>query len=171
MFDEPALRDLAAHVTRVTLVQASPRGTQLGVEGTLLLGWLATRLGWKAGALAGKLRLQRPDGVAVQASLSAEAAARSAAGSLQAVRIEASAGGVTLRGAIERDAEGDAATWRLETATQGQEPRRVEQHVRLNVSTSAALLERTLHRPVRDPALDEAATWADELRGEELACA
>ena len=35
----------------------------------------------------------------------------------------------------------------------------------------ATLLDRTLHRPTRDPALEEAAAWVDELRGEELACA
>jgi hypothetical protein len=35
---------------------------------------------------------------------------------------------------------------------------------------AARLLERTLHRPPRDEALAEAAAWADELRGEELAC-
>jgi hypothetical protein len=47
---------------------------------------------------------------------------------------------------------------------------RIEQHVRLRASGLAGLLERTLHRPTSDPALAEAAAWADELRSEELAC-
>ena len=34
----------------------------------------------------------------------------------------------------------------------------------------ARLLDRTLHRPTHDPALEGAAVWAHELRGEELAC-
>ncbi len=50
------------------------------------------------------------------------------------------------------------------------ESQRIEQHVRLRSSDTASLLEQTLHRPPHDEALAEAAAWADELRGEELAC-
>ncbi|MGH7296727.1 MAG: OpcA/G6PD domain-containing protein, partial [Polyangiaceae bacterium] len=174
MFDEPGLGEVAAHVSGLTLVQAG-RGAQLGVEGTLLLGWLATRLGWKAGALAGKLRLQRPDGGTVHTSLRGESASGAVtagtAGALQGVSIEASYGDTAVRGGIERDATGDAATWRLEVTAAGAGTRRFEQRVKLSLSTPVALLERTLHRPARDAALSEAATWADELRDDELACA
>ena len=54
MFDEPRLRALASHVTRVQVVQASTAGTALASEGALMLGGMATRLGWKAASLAGK---------------------------------------------------------------------------------------------------------------------
>jgi glucose-6-phosphate dehydrogenase assembly protein OpcA len=171
MFDEPHLRALAWHVTGLTLVQASGKGTPLGSEGTLLLGWFATRLGWRAGTLAGKLRLSRSDGAPISASLRADSASKAPAGTLQVVRVEASSGGASMRAAIERDPGSDAATWRLEVTGADGETRRIEQHVRLTAWTPAALLERTLHRPTRDPALAEAATWADELGGEELACA
>jgi glucose-6-phosphate dehydrogenase assembly protein OpcA len=170
MFDEPRLRDLSANVTGVTLVQASPAGAPMGAEGALLLGWLATRLGWRAGALAGKLRLQRRDGAHVHAALCGDPSGKAAPNALVAVRLEASAGGVRLRGAIEREKGGDAATWRLETTGPDGEPRRLEQHVRMQLSAPPVLLERTLHRPMRDAALAESATWADELGGEELAC-
>jgi hypothetical protein len=43
--------------------------------------------------------------------------------------------------------------------------------VRLAASETARLLERTLRRPMCDDALVEAVAWADQLRGEELACA
>jgi glucose-6-phosphate dehydrogenase assembly protein OpcA len=171
MFDEPRLRALASHVTGVTLVQSSAPGAPMGPEGALLLGWLATRLGWKAGALAGKLRLQRPDGGHVHAALCGEPSTAAARNALLAVRVEAAAGGVTMRGSVERDAGDDAATWRLEATPAGGEPRRIEQHVRLNPWATATLLERTLHRPTQDPALADSAAWADELGGEELACA
>lgn len=171
MFDEPRLRALASHVTGVTLVQSSAPGAPMGPEGALLLGWLATRLGWKTGALAGKLRLQRPDGGQVHASLCGEPSTRVARNALLAVRLEAAAGGVTMRGTVERDAGDDAVTWRLEATPAGGEPRRIEQHVRLNPWATATLLERTLHRPTHDAALADSAAWADELGGEELACA
>lgn len=170
MFDEPRLRALASSVTGVTLVQSSRPGAPMGAEGSLMLGWLATRLGWRAGALAGKLRLQRRDGQHVHASLCGDASGKATADSLVAVRLEASAGGLRVRGSIERDAAGDSATWRLETTGDGGEPRRMEQHVRMHLTAPTVLLERTLHRPIRDPALADAAAWADELGGEELAC-
>jgi glucose-6-phosphate dehydrogenase assembly protein OpcA len=170
MFDEPRLRALASQVTGVTLVQSSPPSAPMGVEGALLLGWLATRLGWRAGALAGKLRLQRADGGPVHTSLCGEGAGKAAPNSLVAVRLEASAGGVRLCGSVERDASGESATWRLETSGGDGEPRRIEQHVRMHPTAPRVLLERTLHRPIHDPALADAAAWADELGGEELAC-
>ena len=170
MFDEPRLRGLAAHVTRVKIVQASEAGAGLGSEGALLLGWLATRLDWKSTSLAGRLRLVRPDDAPVQTQLRAEAAPQRLRGALLGVEIEASADTRTLRGTIAREvAEEDAAIWRLEATCEG-ETQRIEQRVRLRASEPARLLERTLHRPPTDDALCEAVAWADGLIGEEIAC-
>lgn len=166
MFDEPGLRALAAHVTRLTLRQASGAGVPLGAEGALLMAWLATRLGW---------RLPAPRDAAspaqVEVVLVADPAAVASPGALLAVRLEGGANGVAFRGEIVREpGHVDAATWRLEVTRDGGEPRRLEQHVRLRADETAGLLERTLHRPTHDPALADAAAWADELEGEELAC-
>jgi hypothetical protein len=165
---------LAAHVSRVTLTQASTPGATLGSEGALMLGWLATRLGWKAASLAGKLRLIRPDEGQVHAQLCAEAAGLFPSGSLLELRLEAATEGLAVRGAIEREKSeagaGAAGTWRLEVTCRG-ETRRLEQRVRLRDRETARLLERTLHRPSHDAALVDAVAWADELRGEELYCA
>jgi glucose-6-phosphate dehydrogenase assembly protein OpcA len=172
MFDEPSLRPLASRVTRVTMVQACAPGAPLGSEGALLLGWLATRLGWKAASLAGKLRLLRDDQEHVHAALCAREAPGAAPGTLLGVKLEAAAGGITVRGEVARDpADHDTATWRLDVDRADGPPQRIEQLVRLRASDTVRLLERTLHRPTHDPALTDSAAWADELRGEELACA
>lgn len=183
-FDEPRLRPLARRVERVVLSQASAAGAPLGPEATLLLGWLSTSLGWRASSLAGKLRLVRADPSAtagpggprdggetyVLPVLRADPAARTARDALVSVRLEASAGDLSMRAEITREpGEPDAATWRLDVTSAGV-TNRIEQHVRLRASEPASLLQRTLHRPTSDPALTEAAAWADELRGEELAC-
>jgi hypothetical protein len=160
-------------VSRVTLTQASAPGAPLGSEGALMLGWLATRLGWKAASLAGKLRLIRPDDGQVHAQLCAETARASPDGALLGMRLEAATEGLTVRGEIERERSevgaGAAGTWRLEVTCRG-DTRRLEQRVRLRDREAARLLERTLHRPAHDAALVEAVAWADELRGEELSC-
>jgi glucose-6-phosphate dehydrogenase assembly protein OpcA len=171
MFDEPRLRALSSHVTSVTVTQASESGAALGAEGSLLLAWLATRLGWRATSLGGKLRLVRADGVAVKVSLRARSDVAVGHPRLQAVSLEASDAGLSMTGSILR--EDDAATWTLEVVPPAGtgERRLLEHRVRLEASETARLLERTLRRPVRDDALVEAVAWADQLRGEELACA
>ncbi len=171
LFDAPRLRALAQRVTRVSLVQESPEATAVGPEGALLLGWLATRLGWKAASLAGKLRLVRPDGAYVQTQLRARSQANVQRGSLLGVEIEAGEGELTMRGDIARSehADLDAATWRLQV-TGGGEAQRLEQHMRLRGNEPGRLLERTLHRKPHDEALADAVLWADELRGDELVC-
>jgi hypothetical protein len=173
MFDEPRLRALAAHVTAVTVTQASEAGARLGPEGALLLAWLATRLGWKAASLGGKLRLLRADGAPVKVALRALPGSMEAP-RLQALSIEASEpgeGGLAMNGRITRDDE--AATWTLEVIppSGSGERSRLEHRIRMVASETAALLERTLRRPLRDEALVDAVAWADQLRGEELACA
>jgi hypothetical protein len=54
--------------------------------------------------------------------------------------------------------------------TRGKDTQRIEQRVPLQSAEPARLLEITLRRPAHDPVLAESAAWADELRGEELAC-
>ena len=174
MFDDARARDLATAVTRVRLVQASGPGASLGAEGALVLGWLATRLGWKASSLAGQLRLLRTDGGHIQVQLRADAASAAARGALLAVEIEAGRDGAELRGEVARargeDRGGDrGGTWRVELAAGG-ETQRVEQRVRTFADDPARTLERTLRRPVRDDALVESALWADELGSDELVC-
>lgn len=169
MFDDERARPLANAVTRVRLVQALPAGATLGTEGALMLGWLGTRLGWRASSLAGKLRLLRRDEVPIQAQLQAGTSAAAPRGALLAVEIEAARGAVVVRGEVARGAD-SAGTWRLEITTAG-ETQSVEQHVRTFGDEPARTLERTLRRPVHDEALAESVAWAAELGGDELACA
>lgn len=190
IFDEPRLRPLADHVTGLSIVQDRRGGSALGPQGTLLLAWLATRLGWKATSLAGKLRLVRRDGGAIAVSLRGGDGGSAAAGSLLSIAVDARLGELSVHGEMERVAQGSppreeaapgrddappardaTACWRMEVRSGSDEPRRIEQRVRLrDEADGAALLDRTLHRPTHDAALEEAAVWADELRGEELAC-
>jgi hypothetical protein len=171
MFDPPHLRGLAERVMRLQITQASSEGGILGPEGVLLLGWLATRLGWRAASLGGKLRLVRPDGGVVQTQLRARKLGWAARGTLLGVELEAQADGLKMVGDVARDEDGetDAASWRIEVSAAG-ETQRLEQHVRLRAGQPAPLLERTLHRPPRDASLADAVLWAEELRGEELSC-
>jgi glucose-6-phosphate dehydrogenase assembly protein OpcA len=174
MFDDARLRVLAGRVGRVRLVQASPAGSALGAEAALMLGWLATRLGWKASSLAGKLRLLRADGAHIQVQLQAEPVPWAPRASLVAVELEAGDGATALRGEVvrtgaEQGVEG-AGTWRL-VVTVGGDTQRIEQRVRTFTDDPALLLERTLRRPAHDAALAESVAWADELGGDELVCA
>jgi glucose-6-phosphate dehydrogenase assembly protein OpcA len=183
IFDEPRLRPLADHVTGLSIVQDRRGGSALGPQGTLLLAWLATRLGWKATSLAGRLRLVRRDGGAIAVSLRGGDGGSAGAGSLLSIAVDARLGELSVHGEMERVAQGppardeappakDAtACWRMEVRSGSDEPRRIEQRVRLrDEADGSALLDRTLHRPTHDAALEEAAVWADALRGEELAC-
>jgi glucose-6-phosphate dehydrogenase assembly protein OpcA len=170
MFDDARLRELAVGVTRVRLVQASAPGAELGPEGALLLGWLATRLGWKASSFAGKLRMLRADGGALLVQLHAETAPAMPRGGLLAVEIEARGGEVSLHGEIARArGEDGAGAWRVEIKSGG-ESQRVEQRVRTFDDEPARILQRTLRRRVHDDALAESVLWADEIGDDELVC-
>lgn len=171
MFDPPRVRPLAARVNRMSLTQATPAGVPIGSEGALLLGWLATRLGWKAASLAGKLRLVRADGSYVQAQLRARGAPEAAPGSLLGLELEAGAAPLRMHGtiAVADPVDAEAAAWQVDVFGDG-DSQRLEQHMRMRASDPARLLERTLHRPPHDEALAESVTWADELRQEELVC-
>ncbi len=170
MFDSPRLLPLAEHVTRISLVQASGASPVVGAEGALLLGWLATRLGWKAASLAGKLRLLRRIGGYVDVALQGKVAPWAPPGALLAFELEAVSPQLSMKGEILRGGQSlhDSATWSVQVSSNGQQERPLEQTVRLRSSEPARVLERTLHRRLHDEALADATAWADELRGEEL---
>ena len=170
MFDGPT-QPIASAVTRIELAQAGSPGMNLGSEAALLLGWLATRLEWKARASAGKLCLFRPDGGEVLVVLRADAVPTARRGALVSVQIDASGRELAMRGALARETgEPDSATWHLEVRSRG-ETQRIDQHVRLRGSGQARLLERTLHRPLHDDALTESVDWVAALGTGALACA
>jgi glucose-6-phosphate dehydrogenase assembly protein OpcA len=168
-FDEPRLRPLANSVARVSLRQASDTGARLGSEGALLFGWLATRLGWRSARVGGALRMKRPDGGTVTVQLgTVKRPAEVAPGALAGLTIEAEAGGVKVKGTIDRELgtglaeqspDADVIAWRLEV--NGAAP--LEQRVRLGANRGARVLERTLHRPSHDPALVESVAFAEEV--------
>lgn len=169
-FDAKSHRDLADRVTKIRLTQASDPGTRLGPEAALLLGWVATRLGWKPQRLGGSLRLKRPDGASVALELASVPRPQGVAPqALAALHVEARSDALKLVGSIERDLasgrstddtkDADVILWRQVT-----EPgNAIEQRVRLGANKAAKWLERTLHRPRRDPAFDESVAFAEQI--------
>jgi len=172
-FDPPERQHLAQRITRVALQQAADAGARLGPEPALLLGWLATRLDWKASHLGGKLRFRRPDGQSVTVDLGAvPRPAGVAPQTLACVTLEAADGDTTMVASIERvlaSGEGshqegatrdsDVMVWRQACA--GSAP--LEQHVRLGANKAAKWLERTLHRARHDQAFDESVAFAEQI--------
>lgn len=175
-FDSPEMRAHASGITRLVLRQASEKGARLGAEGSLFLGWLATRLDWKAERLGGAIKFRRPDGG--QVTLTLESVPRpkeEAPGALSYVGIVATANGVVAKGSIERELssglegqteDADVLSWKLDVAL----PTATEQRIRLYANKEAALLIDTLHRSVNDPALGESVLFAEQLSEDELAC-
>jgi glucose-6-phosphate dehydrogenase assembly protein OpcA len=161
----------APTITRVTVNQASEKGAKLGSEAALLLGWLATRLEWRAARMGGVLRLRRSDGHDVHLQVGAVPRPEGVApAALASVTLESEAAGVTLKGTIDRDLasgaemtgktpDADILTWRLEVSGQAV----LEQRVRLRANKGARVLERTLHRPMADPILVEAVRFAEHF--------
>jgi len=175
-FDDPKMLALAHGITHLTLSQASEPGARLGSEGALLLGWLATRLGWKLARLGGAMRFRRPDGGQVALSLTAVRRPEEVAPlALAGIAIEAAARPMKARASIHRElasamegqsADADVAVWKLDVPF----PAATEQRVRLRDNKGAKLLERTLHRPVSDPALSEAVAFAEQIFEDGLIC-
>jgi len=175
-FDAVEMRAHANGVTRLVLRQASEKGTRLGAEGSLFLGWIATRLGWRVQRLGGSLKFRRPDGG--QVALILEAVARpkgEAPGALSYVGLTAEVGGVVAKGSIERElasglegqtADADVLSWKLDVPL----PTATERRVRLHVNKEAALLIDTLRRPVNDAALSESVAFAEQLAEDGLVC-
>jgi hypothetical protein len=167
-FDDPRVRQASLGVTRIALTQACASKASLGPSGALLLGWLATRLGWKHAGAGGGCAFRRPDGGAVAVDLAAAPTGdRLGTGALVRVSVEAEGGGASVRGVIEREARAeDVLAWRLETSA-----KTIEQRVRLRGDGGARLLERTLRRPRQDVALLETAAFLEPLSGADLVCA
>jgi glucose-6-phosphate dehydrogenase assembly protein OpcA len=159
-FDDPRTEHAGA-VTRVTIQQTSEAGAPLGSEGALLLGWLASRLGWRADRTGGALHVRRADGQDVQVQVGTVLRRAGVAPlALASLTVESSTGGVALKGTIER-ADSDVLTWRLDVSGQAT----IEQRIRLRADRGARVLERTLHRPVVDPVLVEAVQFAEGFLG------
>jgi glucose-6-phosphate dehydrogenase assembly protein OpcA len=175
-FDDPKMRGHAQGIVKLTLSQASDPGTRLGSEGALLLGWLATRLGWKLQRLGGAMRFRRPDGGHVGVSLTAVKRPEEVApAALAGLSLEAEADGVRAKGSIVRDLgsgmegqspDADVVLWRLDVPF----PVATEQRVRLRDNKGGKLLVRTLHRPVSDPTLSEAVAFAEQVFEDGLVC-
>lgn len=166
-FDEVDTRPLTDQITKVSLRQASETGERLGPEGALVLGWIATRLGWKTSRLGGALRFKRPDGAAVSVELGSVARPKGVAPqTLAGLTVDAG----PMRGAIERELgsglagdestkDADVVVWRRTLA----ETPAIEHRVRLGANKAAKWLERTLHRPANDPAFAESVAFAEQI--------
>lgn len=169
-FDEPTLRAHAARVKRIVLKQLAAPGERLGSEGLLLLGWLATRLSLSVVRMGDALRLKRPDGGFVSLELGSMPVLRDHdAFELGFVGIETGADGSSVKGSVERVAEeggADVLVWRLLADV----PNPGEQRVRMRSHKGGLLLDRTLHRPSRDPALAESLAFVQELLDDGLVC-
>jgi glucose-6-phosphate dehydrogenase assembly protein OpcA len=176
LFDEPRLRDHALRISRVAIKQASEPRARLGAEGALMLGWLGTRLGWKLSRLGGALRWRRADGESIAVQLGTVPRPDGVAPQVLAeVAVEAEAGGLTLRGSVQRDLgsglapsapDADVMVWRLEVSGAPA----IEQRVRLGANKAAKWLERTLHRPANDPALVESVAFAEQVVQDGIVC-
>jgi glucose-6-phosphate dehydrogenase assembly protein OpcA len=172
-FDSMSTRDLATKITRVKVVQASEPGARLGPEPALLLGWIATRLGWKTSRLGGTMRFKRADGANVALELGSVMLPEGVAPeTLGAIYIDAEADGRTMSGSIERDlgsgrgsgqddatADADMMVWKQTCSDSAP----LEQRVRLGANKAAKWLERTIHRPKHDPAFDESVAFAEQI--------
>jgi glucose-6-phosphate dehydrogenase assembly protein OpcA len=188
-FDAAERRPLADAVTKLTLEQASAPGSRVGPEAALVLGWIATRLGWKPSRLGGALRFLRRDGGTVHVELGAvPCPAGVAPHALAALSVEARATDAGpaaaegrpsfLRGTIRRELgsglaeqeestpDADVVAWRLES-----DDTAIEQRIRLGANKAAKWLERTLHRPASDPAFDESVAFAEQIVEDGLGCA
>ncbi len=175
-FDEPKLHRHAKRITKLSIAQASESGARLGSEGALILGWLATRLGWKVQRIGGHTRFVREDGEVVQLKLSAVPRPKGVApAALAAMSFEAEADGLLASGSIERTLrsglatstpDADVLSWKLSVDL----PSATEQTVRLSTNRGARVLERTLHRPTVDLSLDESAQFSEKIEEEGLSC-
>ncbi|WP_394838989.1 glucose-6-phosphate dehydrogenase assembly protein OpcA [Pendulispora rubella] len=175
-FDEPKLCGHAKRITSVTISQASEAGARLGSEGALILGWLATRLGWKVQRVGGRSRFVREDGEQVTLKLNAVPRPEGVApAALAGLAFEAEADGFVAAGSIARTLrsglegatpDADVLTWKLDVDL----PSATEQTVRLSTNRGARVLERTLQRAAVDLTLDESAQFSEKIEEEGLSC-
>jgi glucose-6-phosphate dehydrogenase assembly protein OpcA len=168
-FDDPKLVGHAKKIRKLVIRQASDSGAKLGSEGALLLGWFATRLGWKMQRIGGSVRFRRPDGDTVALELrKSPTPAKIAPSALTGVSVEATENGVPIIGTLNLEVEGNDAAALLVWKLDAEVPSASEQRVRLSANKGARMLERTLHRPANDPALAESALFAEEIYEEGL---
>ncbi len=170
-FDDPAMRPLASQVESLRIVQMSEPNIRLGAEGSLMLGWFATRLGWQAERLGGALRFLRADKKPVTVELAAmprpEGVAPLAIGSIT-LRMKNES--IIATGSVARDFKGDV-TDVLHYELDVNLPCSGVQTVRLGANKGARVLERTLHRPAHDETLAEAVSFAERLDDDNVICA
>jgi glucose-6-phosphate dehydrogenase assembly protein OpcA len=169
-FDDPRMRPLAFRVESLRLVQMSEPGARLGPEGTLLLGWLATRLGWKLEPIGGALRFRRADGKLVHVDLATMPRPEGVAPlAIASVGLAAKDVDVTATGTVARDFAGDVADV-LRYKLEANLPCAGEQTVRLGANRTGRVLERTLHRPAHDDAFLAAVEFAEKLDEDGAVC-
>jgi hypothetical protein len=177
-FDDPQMREHASTISKLSIDQASDTGARLGSEGALLIGWLATRLGWKIERLGGALRFKRPDGGKIVLTLRAIQRREGVAPlALAGIRFESTHDGKLAKGEIVRELASGAAVhaatpdadvlkWKLDVDL----PAATEQVVRMGANKGGRLLERVLHRPGPDAALADAVVVAEELNDDGVVC-
>ncbi|MFO0676458.1 MAG: glucose-6-phosphate dehydrogenase assembly protein OpcA [Polyangiaceae bacterium] len=171
-FDTHELTPFTRGVTSVTLEQASDPGAPLGSEVALFLGWLGSALGWKiipATGTGDTGSLVQNDRTPIALMVKAVERPRVVAPlALAGFALEAAHGGKALSGSVARElasgsmwpgatADADVLVWKLDVDM----PTATEQRVRMSANKGARLLDRTLHRPARDPLLEEAIAFAD----------
>ncbi len=170
-FDDPAMRPLAACAVSLRIVQMSDAGVRLGAEGSLMLGWLATRLGWRAERLAGALRFLRADGKPIAVELAAMPRAEGVAPlAIASITLHVKNQTIEATGSVARDFAGDVADM-LHYKLDVNLPCSGEQTVRLGANKGARVLERTLHRPAHDETLAAAVAFAEQLDDDGVICA
>jgi glucose-6-phosphate dehydrogenase assembly protein OpcA len=169
-FDVPAMVAHLAEITRVTVdYEQRPGGAADRDQALLLIGWLASRLGWRrdldeaargipldrAGGVT--LRLVRPDAGEVSVELRPAVPKEDALDRLAAVVIESP----RARFSVARDDESDCALARSEVA--GMPP--LARRVRLERLAEAALIGEELRLLGRDQTFEEALRFAAEVAG------
>lgn len=174
-FDPPEHLPFASFIEKVTIAQASDAGAVVGSEAALLVGWLGTRLGITSYRAGGAIRYVRPDGREVAFEIVAVPRPDGVApATLAEVSLSATKDGTTLNGSVVRDlasggqrgrtTDADVVTWKLSTSAGVSQ----EQRVRLGTNKAAKWLERTLRRPLADPALLESIGFAEKIADDKV---
>jgi glucose-6-phosphate dehydrogenase assembly protein OpcA len=136
-FDDPALRGRLDSIARVEVRASGPAAEDgLTAAGAYLIGWLASRLGWRPGAAAGTW--QRRDGGKVEVASRRDA--ELPAGDIAAVRIELGGAGTKERVVLvaERTEGAERDFARLTVA--GTDPETAPRTMKLPSRDVAALL-------------------------------
>lgn len=119
-FDDPALVPALSRVRRIEIAHAATEARPRSAEAELVLGWLGSRLGWRAerGALVA------PDGLRPGLVQRPVERADLVAGWLASVEIEAELPAGTVLGRAARDESSEVITWSLTAPWGSLAPRR-----------------------------------------------